>query len=138
MKYSLSILSVFFFFSLGCAGGSNSIKLEGVKKPVSLTKSLYGPNMKVLKEKEDIEVVYHFYGEKTFYNMGYSAVSLNDDEEIVKNINKTLDEHKGAGVINFSVEAQGCGTNACFPFIMLPIWPGCVNVQYEGDIVKLK
>ncbi len=126
------------FLGSGCMGISGGrIDFDGLKYPVSMSGSLYGPNDEVVKRGEGLEPVKGFEFTKNYWSTFYSIIPLSRTSDIVEQMNKEIAEAGGDGMIYVSVSSDYSNLNHIFFLDLLPIWPGCSKIRVFGTIVKL-
>lgn len=121
----------------GCAGARVAVTAERSRFPISMSDAvrdrsgeLYGPPS--LKRLADFSV------ESTKIGILYSAVAPGSPLDISDAVNAQVTAAQGEAIINLSVTvSEGCALLNSFPVLnALPIWPGCVPITIEGEIVR--
>ena len=67
---------------------------------------------------------------------GYTIISLSNNSDVVKEINREIMESGGDGIVSVEVSSQDGITNSIPLLNLLPIWPTYSKITVEGDIVK--
>lgn len=122
-----------------CIGSRHTVKMDEMNYAVSMTPIIYGSdgNMRSegfgLDKLADIEVTHRYW------SLLYSFVPFGDTTAQVRKFNAAIARHGGQGVINFSVENEGCEPNN-FAYLVvpavIPFFPGCSKVTMRGRVVR--
>ncbi|HMF39991.1 MAG TPA: hypothetical protein VKQ32_04830 [Polyangia bacterium] len=121
----------------GCAGARVNITAERARFPISMSDAvrdksgeLYGP--------PSFQRLGTFSVEATKIGILYSAVAPGSPLDISDAVNSQVTAVQGEAVIRLSVTvSEGCAFLNSFPVLnALPIWPGCVPITIEGEIVR--
>lgn len=132
------IILLFILPWFGCAGSSVKMPLAGVRYPVSLSGYLFGPRKEILGKGQRLQVVREFNYTKSFWGIGYTLISLSDETDFDRFLNRKIEEAEGDGVINLKLSSSGCYINSTPCLNILPMWPGCTRVKIQGEIVRLR
>ncbi len=119
---------------MGFSGGS--IRFDDLKYPASMSGSLYGPNGEVTNTENGLKEIDGFYYSREYWSMFYSLVPLSGTNDIVEQMNMKIEKAGGDGMINVKVISDYSKLTSIWPLNLLPIWPGCSEVQVRGTIVK--
>ncbi len=131
------MLIVFSFTMISCATSSRGqIGFDDLKYPASLSACLYGPNNEILTKDKDLQVIKKYYFKKISWNLFYGLVSLSDNSDVVKDINREIAETGGDGMVSIEVSSQEGIVNDFYFFNLLPFWPTYSKITIEADIVK--
>ena len=141
------LLSLCAVLLAGCTGGRKTLDFPRLAYPVSMSPALYSSSGEVVSlssgffsRSGGLDKVESFKFTKRFYSLVYSQLRITPEGEVSERINDLVRQHKGVGVVNFKVEAEGCGWNTWGIRLvigaLLPIWPGCVDATFSGDIVS--
>ena len=119
-----------------CAGANASVVANEARYPISMSPVVRDKGGQLL-ERAHLQRVGRLSASSTKFAVGYSLV-VPRTYDISEEVNAQVAAVGGEAVVNVSVRAgDGCGILNMFPFLnALPIWPGCVPVTVEGDIVK--
>ena len=121
----------------GCAGARVDVTAARSRFPISMSDAvrdrsgeLYGPPS--LQRLADFSV------ESTKIGILYSAVAPGSPLDISDAVNTQVTAAQGEAIINLSVTvSEGCAFLNSVPLLnALPIWPGCVPITIEGEIVR--
>ena len=125
-------------FLSGCAGTRNSLTMEKLEYPVSMSPALYGARNEILVKGQELRTVGTISYEKTFWGTLYSLLSFSNDDDIAQEINRKVKAKGGVGVVNFSATSKNCTINKMTFLTYIPIWPSCTDSLIEGEIVAVK
>ncbi len=131
------VLFVVIAGAAGCAGARPQIRFDTAKVPVSMSKTVLGRDGRPLGVQEQFPVG-RFTAKRTGYAVAYSFAQVSPFD-FSEELNRQVGEVKGDAVVNLQVstEKSGCTCLNIMPFIQaLPIYPGCVEVSLEGDIIR--
>lgn len=121
----------------GCAGARPRILLDSARYPVSLSGVVPDRNGQPLKPKDQIAVG-RFIAQKAGWAMGYTFLPLNT-VDFSEELNSQVAAVDGEAVVNLMISTlpTGCQSLNLFQFTqILPIFPGCIDVKLEGDIIR--
>ena len=121
----------------GCAGARSSIVMPDSTYPVSLSNGMRGADGHLL-DKSEMEVVGKFHDERTAWGMIYSLVPLTPRLDLSSEVNGQVGAAKGQAVVRLRTETRPCALDYFVILSFLPIWPGCANVNVDGDIIRYK
>ena len=120
----------------GCAGARPDVKFDTSRYPVSLSGTVMDRNGGFLSPEERTTVG-RFSSSKKGFAVGYSHANLNK-VDFSDEVNRQVAAVNGDAVVNLEVGTTG--SCMCFNMVWitqaLPIFPGCVKVVVEGDIVR--
>ncbi len=119
-----------------CAGSKAVIKLEDLKYPASMSAYIYNSQGKILSVGSGLNKIGNWKFKKKFWSIGYSYLDLSGDSEVAESMNAAIREANGTGIVNFKAESERCGYSYIPIFPILPVFPECIDVKFEGDIVK--
>lgn len=124
--------------SLGCSAGASGgrIHFDSLKYPVSMSKSLYGPNKEILQDGVNLEHIKDFEFSMEHCSVLYSIVPLTSTRKISDQMNKEIDAAGGDGMTQVSFTTDNSWATAVPILHILPIWPGCQQITVSGHIVK--
>jgi len=121
----------------GCLGARTDVVAKDASVPVSLSRAVRGPSGSVVPLAKR-HVVGHFHEERTAWGMLYSAIPFNPTTDISQAIDTQVTQSGGDAITRLEVTARSCTLSYfAFPFGILPFWPGCTNLEIDGDIVKV-
>jgi hypothetical protein len=125
-------------FGAGCGIGMSGgrINFDDLKYPASMSGSLYGPDGEVVDKGGRLEEIDEFYYTKNYWSTFYSIIPLSRTSDIVEQMNKKIEKAGGDGITNVKVTSDYSKLTSLFPLNLLPIWPGCSEVEVTGTIVK--
>jgi hypothetical protein len=124
--------------ALGCAGAMTSVVAPDAQVPVSMSRAVRDADGGLVTA-ERRKVVGHFHDEPTAWSLFYTAVALTPRTDISHSVNTQVAHSRGQAVTNLRVRNATCGlTYLVFPFGLLPIWPGCSNLEIDGDIITVE
>ncbi|MFC0876358.1 hypothetical protein ACE01N_07170 [Saccharicrinis sp. FJH2] len=91
---------------------------------------------------EELITIDTFEVKKTFWTMAYGLIPLTKEDTIIAQINKSVEQDDGDGIINLTVIIDQGVTNKIFSFLMyvpsyIPFVPGSARITVRGEIVKL-
>jgi hypothetical protein len=121
----------------GCAGARVAVTAERSRFPISMSDAvrdtsgaLYGP--------PSLQRVGSFSVESTKIGILYSGVAPGSPLDISDAVNTQVTAAQGEAIINLSLTvSEGCAFLNSFPVLnALPLWPGCVPITIEGEIVR--
>lgn len=137
------ILLGLMLFGLACTGGRKDLNLRHLRYPVSMSPAVYGPDGEVLGKGllSGLKVVHKLKIRKRFYSFFWSQLRITREKPLANAINDTIRREGGEGIINFKVETEGCGWNVWGIRLgliggIVPLWPGCVDAVFTGDVIK--
>jgi hypothetical protein len=140
---ALKIVTLFIIglimLTMGCAGACNTIKADGAKFDVSLSRAIRDSSGTIIPS-ERLEEVGTYHKEANGWAIFWSALPLNSID-ISNSINDQVEKAGGNAIINLSVTARNSFLNSFLkwpPFSMFPICPGYSVVNFTGKIVKIK
>ncbi len=122
----------------GCAGARPVVKFDTSRYPVSLSGTVMDRNGRFLGP-EARTTVGRFSSSKTGVAVGYSHAAMNK-VDFSDEVNRQVAAVNGDAVVNLEVAT----TDSCMCLNMvwitqaLPIFPGCVKVVAEGDIIRAR
>jgi len=134
--FSIIIMGFSFVMTSCIAGSRGHIGLDDLKYPASMSAYLYGPDREILTKDKVQKVIKKFYYEKNSWNILYTIISLSNNSDVVKEINREIMESGGDGIVSVEVSSQDGITNSIPLLNLLPIWPTYSKITVEGDIVK--
>ncbi len=133
----LSLLLCCTLLVSSCAGYRGQIKLNKLNYPVSMSAFIYGKKGDILlKGDERLKKISNFSFSKLMWSIFYTGISLSDDQIFVNELNRSIENEKGDGMINFKLKNSACFLNYIFLFNLLPFWPGCAHITISGEIIK--
>jgi len=143
MKSTIKILIIISFaiilFTSNCVGGGGgSIQFKNLKYRGSMSAYLFDNNNNILVKGKELEVVSKFNFKKKYYSIIWNAIDVSGSEDVINAMNSQIKSVNGDGIINISVVSSDCWLNGWPVLGLTPIWPGCVNVAFAGEIVKSK
>ncbi len=122
----------------GCAGAQFTLDAKSAAYPLSMSPTVPGPDGALLRIGAGLEKVGDFTFKKRAWGLLYSAIALSD-MDVSSSANTQIKAAAGDAIVNLElVSLEHCVLNYLFPFSILPIWPGCQNATYRGDIVALQ
>jgi hypothetical protein len=119
----------------GCAGAKAHIVGDSLRYPVSMSASLPDGDGQVRALGDGLESVGRLRDSWTVVGIGYGHQTR--DLDVSAPINARVAELSGDGVVQLAVRSSNCLLNFVFPLNLLPIWPGCVTVAVDGEVVKV-
>jgi len=131
MSKHILILGALCLTLSGCTGARGSLRFDQLDYPVSSSGYLYTP-----EAITEVVVVDQMYLSVNLWGIGWSLIPLNGKVDVSDLINYRISAAGGEGIINLSITTDNCGINYVWPLNMLPVWPGCVAVGIQGDIVR--
>jgi hypothetical protein len=142
---ALSFLVVSMVTGAGCRQ-AGLIRAESARYPVSLSESVYGPNLEVLSVEEGVlEKLGTFEDEMTFWKIGWGYKGyITDDWDISSLVNQAIEQYHGEAVVRLNVEVENCGLTKAglyFPPLSflewtLPFYPSCTTAIVSGTVVR--
>src|SRR5262249_11534926 len=90
-----------------------------------------------LVDSHDRRVVGHFLYDTTVWGLAYSAVKLDPEIDLSKEINDQVGNAHGDAVVRLEVGSKPCGMNFIPVLAQLPFWPGCARIHAEGEIIQV-
>ena len=121
---------------LGCAGARTTIEAPTAKYPVSMSRGVRDAEGSLVPADRR-KIVGHFKEKRKAWAMLYSYLSLTPSKDLSDAINAEVAKVNGDAVVNLSVASATCGMNFAAILDILPIWPGCSNVEITGDIIQV-
>jgi hypothetical protein len=121
----------------GCAGARVHVTAERSRFPISMSDAvrdrpgeLYAPSS--LQRLADFSV------KSTKIGILYSGIAPGSPLDISDAVNTQVTAAEGEAIINLSVTvSESCAVLNSVPVLnALPIWPGCVPIAIEGQIVR--
>ncbi len=131
------LLIPFFLVLTGCAGARSSIVMTDSTYPVSLSNGMRGPDGHLL-DKSEMEVVGKLHDDRTAWGMFYSLIPLTPRLDLSKEVNGQVGAARGQAVVRLRTETRPCALDYFVILSFLPIWPGCANVNVDGDIIRYR
>ena len=98
---------------------------------------LEGPDGRALSPR-DLEVLGSFEHSERRWGLLYSFLPLGGDVDLSEAITQQIEAAGGEGMINMTVESEGCTLNYLPAVSLLPVWPGCADLRVSGEIVRRK
>lgn len=132
----LAVVAVAVFALTGCAGARTKVTADASQYPISLSRGVRDADGE-LAAQERVVKVGRFRHAATRYGLFYSASSVKEKHDISAFVNRQVSAHGGDAIVNLRVRSQHCGLDLVPVFNWAPLWPGCVHVAIEGDIVKV-
>ena len=127
--------------SCGCTVGAHgTVTANSARYPISLSSMVRDRDGEIVRGAE-LERVGRIRYEAKSWAMLWGLVELTDAHDISTVVNSEVQAAGGDAVINLTVATDSCGWNMLVyfnPLHILPVWPGCVNLEVEGDIVRVK
>jgi hypothetical protein len=121
----------------GCvAGGRVNIVAPEAKVPISLSRGVRDASGQLVPQEQK-QVVGQFTYKTRGWSIGWSLVPLTPRRNISEAVNAQVAQAGGDAIINLTTISQGCRLNYFWPFIILPVWPGCTKIELVGDIIKV-
>lgn len=120
----------------GCAGAGTKVTADGSQYPISLSRGVRDADGEIAPQ-ERVAKVGRFHHKTTQYAFFYSAAPVKDKHDISAFVNRQVAAHGGDAIVNLRVRSQHCGLDLVPVLNWIPLWPGCVHVDIEGDIVKV-
>lgn len=121
----------------GCAGARGGVSFETTRYPLSMSQVLFDPQGRMLPPQA-LQIVGTVKAERRLWGLMYSWIPLSGTKDLSDDMNRQIGATGGEGVIGLHAEVTGCVPNGFFPFTLLPIWPGCANVEVKGWVVRRK
>ena len=122
-------------FTLSCAGARGDLQLDALTHPVSMSGYLWDDRGRAVSAR-DLEVVGEFTETRRRWGLLYSFVPVSSTPDLGSAVDQEIRSAGGEGVINLTVTSSGCGINYIPVVSLLPVWPGCANVEVRGQIVR--
>jgi|GEM_PF-2260052 len=122
----------------GCGGSRTKVHLDNARYPVSMSPVMIDRDGTHVNSS-GLVTVGKFQASTRGWSIGWTAIPLNTIDFSTE-LNQQVESAKGEAVINFKVMAAHPLAPDVFPgyFFLhwLPIWPGSVAVEAQGDIVR--
>jgi hypothetical protein len=121
----------------GCAGARATVTAEHARYPISASHQVRDDAGNV-HGRATLQTVGRLQASSTKFGLLYSLVTVPSSYDISDEVNSQVEAAGGEAVILLDVSVTGgCDVLNGFPVLnVLPIWPGCVPITVEGDIVK--
>lgn len=132
----MAVVAVAFFALAGCAGARTKVTADASQYPISLSRGVRDADGE-LAPQERVVKVGRFHHKATAIAHFYSAAPVKDKHDISTFVNRQVSAHGGDAIVNLRVRSQHCGLDLVPVLNWIPLWPGCVHVDIEGDIVKV-
>jgi hypothetical protein len=143
-KILISIIVVFLIIQIfGCSSNRGLVRFNTLKYPTSMSAFLFDQDETVIMKGKGLESLYSFKHAKTFWNLAYGLIPLNQAEEGISNyLNSIVEEYNGDGIINLTLTIEQGASNKIYSFLMylpslIPIFPSSVRITVTGEVVKL-
>jgi hypothetical protein len=123
----------------GCfgAGGGTSIVAPNAKVPVSLSRAVLDGSGAIVPAERRV-VVGSYHHETRAYALVWSLARLHPKTDVSRSINDQVAAAHGDAIVHLAVAVRHCPWNdALFPFGILPVWPGCADVDVTGQIIRV-
>ena len=120
----------------GCAGAKATIAAPTSEVPISLSQGIPDDAGKTLLTGKELKPVGEVYAHYRRWSWLYGAVRSTKPIDISEDINADVRSAGGEAVTEFSVRSAHCLANLLWPLMWLPIWPGCVEVDVKGTVVR--
>lgn len=120
----------------GCAGARTSVEAPGAKYPISMSRGVRDADG-TLVPAERRKIVGRFETHRKAWGLVYALVPLTPSKDLSDDLNAQVAAAHGDAVIDLAVSSAPCGLNFAFLFDLLPIWPGCANLDITGDIIQV-
>ncbi len=135
-KIKCFFLIIFFLSFLGCAGtgGNNRVVFSRVMYPVSLSAKVPAQNGKIMGI-EQLERKGTFYSKQSGWALMWGLIPVSPID-FSDSVNTQIKQANGDAILNLSIKANQCGSNGFFILNWFPLWPGKVDVEATGTIVK--
>jgi len=122
----------------GCGGARPHVTMNDCRYPVSLTSWLVDADGRPVSSSS-FERVGSVSVRSRGWNIGWTIIPLGD-VDLSEEVNRQVEEAGGEAVVNFRVTSD----TPAFPDVLpgyffvhwVPIWPGSVWVEGEGEIVR--
>lgn len=134
-KIIFLIVPIFFF---SCAGSKGNIHFDKLNYSASLSPYLLDSSGKILSEEIGLKRIEGFTVKHRFWGVFYGHIPLNGEEALISEINQSVENANGDGIINMTIIARDCMFNNFFILNIFPIFPGCTTIFIHGDIVRLQ
>jgi hypothetical protein len=123
----------------GCAGARATVRADHARYPISMSSEVRDQSGKV-HGHATLQQVGHFEAETSRIGIFYSILTIPGSFDISDEVNQQVAAAGGEAVVRLNVSVSpGCDLLNGMPVLnMLPLWPGCVPITVEGDIVKRK
>ena len=122
-----------------CIGSRHTVKFSEMNYAVSMTPVIYGSDGRVKADGVGLEVIGDIEVTRRYWSLVYSFVPIGETGQQVRDFNNAIAARGAHGVINFSVENEGCDMNN-FAYLVapavLPFFPGCSKITLRGKIVR--
>jgi hypothetical protein len=118
-----------------CASGGGTFVFDDLRYPVSMSGRVHGADG-VLVDPLDLRVVGRLEVHERFWGIVYGWVDVTGDVDVGQRINEEIRKSGGEAVVNMKATAAHCALNLAPIVSLLPVWPGCVNGEIRGQIVK--
>lgn len=136
------LISVSLLFSVmplvSCAGSRASVNFERAEFPISMSRAVPDVEGRILST-EDQEVVGHFTASKRGWSVLWTLINLSDID-FSEDVNNQVRSAAGDAIVNVTISAELPTFPDEIPGLFflhwLPIWPGSVRVDLDGDIVR--
>lgn len=133
-------LLLLFASASGCIGARVNVRADELEYPVSMSHWLVKDGVTVSNRQIDkIGKVKH---SERAWSLLYSRKMLTGEVDISRAVNEQTKALNGDAVVNLGIVASGCWVNALIGITvvlpMLPVLPGCVDIDIEGDVVTIR
>lgn len=120
----------------GCYGAGTHVVAPTSTVPVSMSRAVRRADGSIVRLGER-EVIGQVHIERTVWSEVYGAVNLDDNTDISNQINEQVAAVGGDAVVNLTISGQPCGWGYVFILNWLPFWPGCANLDIDGEIIRV-
>ncbi len=136
----IRLLIFFLVLQMGCTGATSTVIFDGATYPVSMTQTVPDRDGRILYSSQQ-ETLGKFEASGRAWSLFWSLLSLNSID-FSDDINEQVSDAGGEAIVNAKILASlPFIPDICpniFIFHWLPIWPGSVLVEIQGDIIRSK
>jgi hypothetical protein len=118
----------------GCV--SMTITADGTTVPVSASSYVFDEQQRAIGPA-DLEVVRVFRLYRDRFKIFWSLIPLESGAwDLSDELNQISAQAHGDAIVDLTVDAQSCASNATFIFNILPLWPSCGTFIVSGKVVR--
>jgi hypothetical protein len=119
----------------GCGGAKCLISADKIEQPISFSKAVFDREGNVFAPQEK-DVIKHFSFGWKHWTVFWTLIPLNDVERDISDLLRNeLESAPGDAIVNLTIKATGDGLWLISS--LLPIIPDYLDIQVEGDVVKV-
>lgn len=121
----------------GCISGARTnVTAPGANVPVSMSRGVRDANGQLVP-LDQRQYVGTFEYKTRAWSTFYTLLPFTPNKDISDAVNTQVAAAGGEAVVNLTIISKGCSLNRVWPFIVLPIWPGCSKIEVVGDIITV-